>query len=265
MRQTVVWLLIFSATTLAQQCVPLTRKVRRSFSVHVTNDVGPVAGLKLRVSFYKSDDFKAAQKRVADPKTFQGIVAQASTDETGTARFKLDRAGTFMLSPENRESWLDYVVLYVSDHQSSSSVVELLWPPVTILRTAHLRGRLSTGLFSSHSTPLKHRGLKLRSLVDYREVADTTTGDDGAFEFRETAPGLYFLQLVPTPKDTIGTNLFDPGGNIAVLVAPDVSRDTLMISMGQTPCGLSYDLDENRERYKPKECFEGGKQVECDR
>jgi hypothetical protein len=59
--------------------------------------------------------------------------------------------------------------------------------------------------------------------------------------------------------------LFDPGGNIAVLVARDVSRDILNISMGQTSCGLSYDLDENRERYKPKECFEGGKQVECDR
>jgi hypothetical protein len=265
MRQTVVWLLIFSATTLAQQCVPLTRKVRRSFSVHVTNDVGPVAGLKLRVSFYKSDDFKAAQKRVADPKTFQGIVAQASTDETGTARFKLDRAGTFMLSPENRESWLDFVVLDVTDHQPLSSVVELRWPPLPILRTAHLRGRLSRGLFSSPNTPLKHRGLKLRGLVDYREVADTTTGDDGAFEFRGTGPGFYFLQLVPTPKDTVGTDLYDPGGNIAVIVARDVSRDILNISMEQTPCGLSYDLDENRERYEPKECFEGSKQVECDR
>jgi len=266
MRQTTVWLLIFSATTLAQQCSPLAKRVSRSFSVYVKNDFGPVDGLKLKVSLFKSGDFKAAQrKRSADPKTFEETVAEATTDETGTARFNLDRAGSFTLSTENRASQLDFVVLDVSDHQPLSSVVELRWPPLPILRTAHLRGRLSRGLFSSPNTPLKHRGLKLRRLVDYREVADTTTGDDGAFEFRGTGPGLYFLQLVPTPKDTIGTNLFDPGGNIAVLVAPDVSRDTLMISMGQTPCGLSYDLDENRERYRPKECFEGGKQVECDR
>jgi len=177
------------------------------------------------------------------------VVAEASTDETGTACFNLDRAGSFTLSPENRASQLDFVVLDVSDHQALSSVVELRWPPLPILRTAHLRGRLSRGLFSSPNTPLKHRGLKLRGLVDYREVADTTTGDDGAFEFRGAGPGFYFLQLVPTPKDTVGSDLYDPGGNIAVIVAPDDSPDTLMIRMEQTPCGLSYDLDENRERY----------------
>jgi hypothetical protein len=264
MKRIAVWLLMFSATALACSFFPPVHKVSRAFSVHVQNDFGSVVGLKLKVSFFKWDEVKvltAEQQRSADPNRFEEIVAESITDQTGTARFNLDRIGAFTLSPESPASHLDWVELEVSD-QASSPALEIHWPSDAILRTAYLRGILSRGLFSSRRTPLMHQELKLHSLVDYREVAEATTGDDGAFDFTGVAPGLYFLQLVPTPGKS--NDFYKPDGNIAVYVAPDNSRKSLMMSTENTSCGLSYDLDENKARYKSEVCFKGGKQVECD-
>jgi hypothetical protein len=84
--------------------------------------------------------------------------------------------------------------------------------------------------------------------VGTQEVADSTTGDDGAFDFKAIAPGLYFLQIVPkTGKDF---HFYKAEGNIAVYVSPDSSRDSLMIRKVNTSCGLSYDLDENKAHYR---------------
>jgi hypothetical protein len=257
-------IVVLSASTLACSFLPPVRKVSRSFSVHVKNDVGPVAGLKLKVSRFKMDDFEKLtdeQQRSADPSNFVEVIARSITDATGTAPFNLDRTGAFTLSPDSPASHLDGVGLDVSD-QTRSAVVELQWPTMAILRTVHLRGKLSKGLFSSRSTPLKNNGLTLHTLVDYREVSATTTGDDGAFDFRGVAPGLYFLQILATPGRT--SDFYKPEGNIAIYVAPDNSHDTLMISTVNTSCGLSYDLEENKARYKPEACFKGGKPVQCD-
>jgi hypothetical protein len=259
-----VSVIILSANALACSFVPPVHKVAGSFSVHVKNDVGSVAGLKLKVSRFKMNEFEKLtdeQQRSADPNNFEEVLAESITDATGTARFNLDRTGVFTLSPESPASQLDWVELDVSD-QPSSPVLELQWPSVAILRTAYLRGKLAKGLFSSRSAPLKENALRLHTLVEYREVAATTTGDDGAFDFRGVAPGLYFLQILATPEKT--DDFYKPEGNIAIYVAPDNSRDSLMISTANTSCGLSYDLDENKARYKPKACFKGGKPVECD-
>ncbi len=251
---------ILSAGALACSFLPPVHKVSRSFSVHVKNDIGPVSGLTLKVSRFKTEEFEKLsdeQQRSADPKNFEEVIAESITDGTGTAPFDLHRTGAFTLSPESPASQLDWVGLDVSD-QPGPPVVELQWPAVAILKTVHLRGKLAKGLFSSRSTPLKNNALALHTFVDYREVAATTTGDDGAFDFRGVAPGLYFLQLLATAEKD------KPEGNIAVYVAPDNSRDSLMISMVNTSCGLSYDLEENKDRYRPEECFKGGKAVQCD-
>jgi hypothetical protein len=255
---------MLSASALACSLSPHVYKVPRSFSVRVKNDLGPVAGLTLKVTFFKGDEYNALtdeQRRSVDVNRFEETVAESSTDADGTARFKLDRIGAFTLSPESPASQLDWVELEVPD-QPPSPAVELHLPSVAVLKTAYLRGRLSRGLFSSCSTPLKRHELKLHTLVDYREVAGTTTDDDGAFDFRGISPGLYFLQLVPTTDRSNDFNKSE--GNIAVYVSPDNSRENLMISTDNTSCGLSYDLDENKEQYKPEVCFKGGKRIKCD-
>jgi hypothetical protein len=262
MKRTVVWLLFFSGTALACTVAPNVRKVPRSFRVHINNDFGPVAGLKLQVSFFNVDKFKTLtdeQQRSVEPNKFEEIVAEAITDQTGTAHFNLDRNGTFDLL--SSAGFLDWVQLEVSD-QPTSPPLELQWPSVAILGAAHLRGRLSKGLFSSRSTPLKNQELKLHTPIDYREVANSTTDDNGAFDFKGIAPGLYFLQIVK--KGEKNNDFYNAEGDIAVYLSPDNPRDRLMISTDNTSCGLSYDLDENKAHYKPEACFKGGKQVECD-
>ena len=87
---------------------------------------------------------------------------------------------------------MDSVELNVSD-QLLSVAVELKWPSVPILKTAHLRGRLAKGLFSFRGIPLANNALMLHALVDYRDIAAVTTGEDGAFDFSAVPPGLYFF------------------------------------------------------------------------
>jgi len=88
------------------------------------------------------------------------------------------------------------------------------------------------------------------------------TDDEGAFEFGNAAPGLYFLQILSTSAKT--DDFYKPEGNIAVYVAPESSRGALMISTVNTSCGLSYDLQENKDRYKPVACFKGEKPAKCE-
>lgn len=255
---------ILVATAFACTFTPPVHEVSRSFSVYVKNDVGPVVGLKLKISRFKTDEYDELsdeQRHHADPKDFEEVIAESTTDKTGTAHFSLDGTGRFTLSADTPAIQLDWVQLDVSQ-QSGSAVVEFKWPSVAILRTAHLRGKLATGLFSSRSVPLKNNALRLHTLVDYREVASSTTGYDGAFDFEGIAPGLYFLQILPASAKTDGD--YKPEDNIAVYVAPDSPRDGLIISTANTSCGLSYDLEENKPRYKPKACFKGGKPVQCD-
>lgn len=262
------FILVLVAGTSAFACsfFPPVHKVSRSFAVHVSNDVGPVVGLKLKVSRFKYDEFKKLtheQQRTADPGTFEEVFAESVTDSSGTAQFKLDRTGAFTLSPVSPASQLDWVELDVSDRPSSlSSSVQLRWPSYMILRTTQLRGKLMRGLYSSRSVPLEDNTLKLHTLTDYRDLATTQTGHNGEFEFKNVAPGLYLMQIIATGRKT--DDFYKSEGNIAVFVSPDARRDALPISTANTSCGLSYDLEENKARYKPEECFKGGKPVPCD-
>jgi hypothetical protein len=63
---------ILTATVVACMFDPPLYKVSRSFSVHVKNEIGPVAGLKIKVSRFKTDDLKADFRRAAfcRPKRF---------------------------------------------------------------------------------------------------------------------------------------------------------------------------------------------------
>jgi len=254
--------IVFTASALACSLrPPVQHKVSRSFAVHVKNDIGSVAGLKLKVYRLKIEElrdkvFTVQQQRTEDPHDFEEVLAESVTDGNGTAHFRLDRTGVFYLSPVSPPPVnLDWVELDVSD-QPSPLEVELRWPSYAILRTSLLRGKLMRGLRSARSVPLKENPLRLHTPADYKQVAATTTDDDGAFEFRNIAPGLYIMEIVATNEKT--------KGNIAVYVAPDAPRDSLKIGTLYTSCGLYYDLlGENKGRYKPETCFKGGEPIEC--
>ena len=262
-KRTTFCVVLSAASAFACSYVPPVYKVPRSFSVHVTNEVGPVVGLELKVYRTKwnvVEKLTDEELQSADPNDLEEIVAESTTDSTGTAKFSLDRSGAFTLKPVSPANHLDGVELNVSDDPTPVTV-ELTWPSDAILRTSQLRGTLTTGLMSSRSAPLKGDVLTLRTMVEYKEIASTKTGEDGKFEFGDVAPGLYFIHLAPAPTKT------DPHyyeGNIAVYVGSKESRESLSISTIYAGCGLGYDLEENKDKYRPVACFKGGQQVACD-
>jgi hypothetical protein len=239
--------------------------VSRSFSVHLSNEFGPVVGLKVKVVRLKWEEFnKLSNEQVrylSDTTRFEEVVGKSTTDEHGIAHFSLDKTGSFTLMVDSPADQLGWIELRVSD-QPESSPLEVKWPSDLILRTSRLHGKLTDGLFSSRSAPLKGHGLMLHTLIDYRAVAAGVTGEDGAFDFNTVAPGFYFLQIFPTSAKA--DDPYEPEGNIVVYVAPESPRDVLKISTVFTSCGLSYDLEENKARYKPTACFKGDKQVKCE-
>ena len=138
--------------------------------MHVENDIGPVVGLKLKVTRFKWQDFQklsTEQQRYADPNSFEEIIAESITDSTGMAQFTLDRTGSFTLSPESQASQLDWVELKVLE-QTTSATVEMKWPAVPILRVAHLRGKLiskSPGQAIAEVGALEKYGVSAGTLV----------------------------------------------------------------------------------------------------
>ena len=132
--------------------------------------------------------------------------------------------------------------------------MKLVWPTSAILQTKHLRGRISDGLMSSRSSPLKQEVLSLHDLVSFKEIAITTTSDDGSFRFDNVPSGVYFLRMRANERTP---------GAIAVNVGEESPRLSLSIATTYTSCGLTYDLEENKEKYRPEACFKGGVPVTC--
>jgi hypothetical protein len=258
-------LFVVAADALACTTFPTVYTVPHSFSVHVSNEIGPVVGLKLKVVRFKWKEFNKLsdeqQRHVSDVTPFEEVFAESTTDAAGMAHFGLNKTGSFTLSADSPADRLSWVELKVSD-QSQSSLLEVKWPSNLILRTAQLRGKLARGLFSSRSAPIKSNALMLRTLIGYRDIAATVTDENGVFDFTAVGPGFYFLQVVATTAKT--EDFYKPEGNIAIYVAPESPRNALMISTINTSCGLSYDLEENKARYKPIACFKGDKPVKCE-
>ena len=257
-------LLVLAADVLACTTFPTVYTVSRSFSVHVNNDIGPVVGLKLKVVRFRSEEFNKLndeqQRHISDWTPFEEVFAESTTDAAGMAHFNINITGSFTLSAESPADGLG-VMLRISD-QSQSPPLEVKWPANLVLTTAHMRGKLTKGLFSSRSVPITSNALMLHTLIDYRDVAATLTDENGAFDFNAVPPGFYFLQIVPTTAKT--DDSYKPEGNIVIYVAPKSPRDALTITTVNTSCGLSYDLEENKARYKPVACFKGDKQVKCE-
>jgi len=239
--------------------------VPRSFSVHLSNELGPVVGLKVKVVRLKWEEFNklsTAQVRyLSDTTRFEQVVGESPTDERGIAHFSLDKTASFTLMVDSPADQLGWIELRVSD-QPESSPVEVKWPSNLILKTTRLHGKITDGLFSSRSAPLRGHGLMLHTLIGYRAVAATVTDEDGAFDFNTVPPGFYFLQILPTSAKA--DDPYEPEGNIVVYVAAESPRDVLKISTVYTSCGLSYDLEENKARYKPTAYFKADKQVKCE-
>ena len=243
------------------------RKVSRVFSVRVSNDFGPVAGLKLKVYRFDSDAYMALpheQQESAARSKFETVIARAETNANGIADFVLDRTGGFSLTVDGTVSGWSWAELDVSDEHREATV-ELIWPATAlggaILEVAHLRGRLTKDLRSSRSAPVANTALILHRALDYTPIATTRTGDDGSFKFSDVAPGLYFVQILPSSESN---NQWELKGDIALRVSNGSRRESVAVSTEYTSCGLGYDLEENKPKYRPSGCVKGGKVVPCD-
>lgn len=249
--------LAFSIASLGCSFFPPEYTVPLSFSVRVANAHGPVVGLKLRVTNFKSEEFSrlsSEQQRSAKPDQFVEVIGEASTDDSGEAHFNLSTPGHFTLEPDHPASRLDWVGLDVIA-KGKRNTVRLDWPTSAILDTKQLRGRISSGLMSSRSSPLQQKALSLHTLVEFKEIAATITDDDGSFRFDGVPQGVYFLHV--GTSETVH-------GDIPVYIGAETSRDSLAIATEYSSCGLSYDLEENKNKYKPEACFKGGVPVICD-
>jgi hypothetical protein len=152
---------------------PSEHRVPLSFSVRVTNTHGPVAGLKLRVTNFNSEEFSELsldQQRVARPEQFVELIAESYTDASGEAHFKLSRPGHFSLEVNHPASHLDWVALNVVAN-TKPKTINLEWPTSAILETQQLSGRINKGLMSSASPPLEGVALRLRTLVSFSDFA----------------------------------------------------------------------------------------------
>jgi hypothetical protein len=249
--------LALSVASLGCSFFPPEYSVPLSFSVRVTNAHGPVVGLTLKVTNFKSDEFSrlsSAQQRTTKPEQFVELIAEAFTDDRGEAHFNLSRSGHFTLQPDHPANQLDWVGLNVVA-DAKSNTVRLEWPTSTILEAKQLRGRISTGLMSSRSLPIQKAVLSIRALVSFKEIATAVTNDDTSFRFDDLPPGAYFLHV--GTEETVH-------GDIPVYIGAEASRDSLSIAAEYTSCGLSYDLEENKPKYRPEVCFKGGVPVTCD-
>jgi hypothetical protein len=266
---------LLSASALSCSFFPAVHKVPLSFSVHVHNDLGPVVGLKLQVTKFKTEEFLKLtdeQQRTARPEQFVEVIAESVTNASGLAAFNLTTPGNFTFAPNHPASHLDWVGIDVAADATPSSpggmqlspdvepTFELEWPVSSILKTKQLRGNLSDGLMSSRSSPLKRASLSVRELVSYTEVAKMTSTDIGSFQFDRLPRGLYFLQI----NGSAAKDSDQIRGDVAVYVGADSQRDGFSVATSYSSCGLSYDLEENKGRYAPQACFKGGKPVPCE-
>jgi hypothetical protein len=239
MRPLVVTLLL-TVSTFACARGELAVKTSPLFTVRITNSDGPVEGLRLLITTQLGDK-----------------VTSSVTDVTGTARFQLHMNGSFLLTTDHPKAGVGDVLLQVSDRDSSAHMT-FQWPETPILTTVLLRGRIADGLMTSRSTPLVGATLSLLEMISLKQIASTTAAEDGSFQFEGVPAGFYFLRV---KAKNGGIN--DPDGDIPIRVDEKAARDSLSLSVAQSDCGLSYDLEENKAKWKPTVCFRAGQTIPC--
>jgi len=199
----------------------------------------------------------ATKANAVKTKDYTDVIAASVTDSKGEAQFNLSKTGSFDLVADHPEGDLGDIVLNVTG-DATSAAVAVKWPARPVLETRLVKGLIEDGLYKSTGTPLKQAAVSLHELISYKEVAVTVTTETGSFQLSSIQPGLYFLRL-KAKEDGLNA----PDGDIAIVVRPSAPRDSLSIAVHESDCGLSYDLLENKSRYKPIVCVKAGKQVPC--
>jgi hypothetical protein len=237
-------------------------RVTPSFTVHVSNHYGPIAGLTIRATRPRDPDLTGLVPDELNARLLHEQfvrVMESTTDANGDAHFDLDRFGHWYVEPDNSASGLDYVSVFADPHFETGTV-NIQWPGFKILEVKQLKGRISGGLLHSQTTPLKQTILSVHDFVSLAEVATTKTGDDGSFRFDGVMPGVYFLGV----RVKAASNSTGPEGYIPVYVGDGSPRESLSIEIELTSCGVMYDLEENRSRNRPETCMKGsGEFIPC--
>jgi hypothetical protein len=247
-----------SAAAIGCSIATLWVSVPQSFSVAVTNELGPVAGLKIRLE-------PVAYSNVSEagcPDHPQEAI-EAVTDAKGLARFRSPYEGCFSLALDHPTgtpvSWQSYLFKVGGQAAASFSPIKLSWPDTAILRTKSAAGKIEDGLMRRASAPVAGATVRLRAPVTFTELRSTTTAEDGEFTFAGTTPGFYLLEIAPGDKNTHA-----PSGDIPILIAEPGPQNLLVIAVQETDCGLMYDRVENKASHLPSYCVKGsGEGIPC--
>lgn len=151
-------------------------------------------------------------------------MAQAVTDETGTARFTGLRSGSYWVKTDTPvENDSREIEVTTDGSKTVERVVELSWPSKEVMVTKNLKGRL-TSFLDAETPPESLGGVTLTALEAHsgQIAAVGVTEQDGSFKFDGLAPGLYFLRLTGEGNQGVDVRIWGRklSGNIAVEYNP---------------------------------------------
>lgn len=169
---------------------------------------------------------RAVEGLVVNAARKDGTSIRAITGRAGVAAFGDLKPGAYFLSAAHDAGLLDGANLEVKKDGPSNVTVPLRWPSIPAVRVRFLRGRLRMGdsLPGRSQTPLS---IDLKRGMTGRILKSGQSDGNGAFDFGNATPGIYFLNLKGL-------------GPIAIDVDPDAPTDQLDLELSYSSCGLSY-------------------------
>ena len=248
----VATILSFRVTALCCTYFPQEFKVHSHFEVKVSDRGRPVSGLRVKLA----DSIGWAVEPVvqtgsADQRTPQSTVA--TTNNLGIAKFDVRQGGRFDLTSDHPAEANFLIVVQVVGQNETQDVrdsIELNWPAIPVLEISSLRGEILNGLYRKHFVPLPEAKLTLRKALTFEEIAEGKTDDQGRFEFAEVPSGLYFLQLEAQPAHSSKEADWEPRGEIAISINKLAPVQSFNVAVAYTSCGLQYDFESNKKKYK---------------
>jgi len=131
------------------------------------------------------------------------ILASASTNSEGTARFFAVPPGKYTVSVEGGLLFSEPEVRVESNGEIGRAF-SIEWPD-NALKARTLRGKLLRAeTIPGPTVPLQETSIQLLDIRTGQLLQDTFTSVDGSYAFSSTAPGLYAVRVTPPPKPDVG-------------------------------------------------------------
>jgi hypothetical protein len=233
--------ILFLASMSSSACsyFPETYNVSNDFRVQLANPTGPVAGIIVRIG-----------------------KKEARTDAAGYAQFHLED-GNYTLEVIHPAARLSWWGISVSSKEANREVI-FKWPQ-KVLVVSKVSGTLLDGLFSSKSKPMAGATLSMVDITGKNTVGSKQVlSDDGRFDFPNLSNGLYFLKVSEKGLKNWDDNSWISRGYVPMFVSATTGQGDLKIATQYSSCGFDFDLENNKDKYKPQFCIKGGKEIPCE-